>query len=131
MGLEPGVGETTVREDLDRLQTAIDVFHHCGQNFRIDYRFSRQQKRMLRVGVFPQQSDTVNHARHGKHCPWCSYGRAGYALIMVLLSVPQLAVSLRTGWSWPVRTLLAVALFPAGGAVVALGFGWWNGYWRP
>ncbi|PYT14291.1 MAG: hypothetical protein DMG59_17730 [Acidobacteria bacterium] len=69
------------------------------------------------------------HALHGKHCPWCSHGQAGYAIVMVLLCAPQLAVSLWPRWSWPVRIAAAVALFPAIGAVVALAFGWLDGYW--
>ncbi len=71
------------------------------------------------------------HAQHGKHCPWCSHGHAGQAMIVVLLSVPQLAVSFGTHWSWPVRTLAAVALFPMAGLVVALAFGLADGYWSP
>jgi hypothetical protein len=70
------------------------------------------------------------HAQHGRHCPWCSHGYAGYAVEIILMSAPQLAVSLWTGWSWTVRTISAVVLFPAGGLVVALAFGIWDGYWK-
>ncbi len=69
------------------------------------------------------------HAQHGHHCPWCSYGTGGQALIMALICAPQLAVALFSNWSWPVRTAVATALFPAVGLVVALGFGWVDGYW--
>jgi len=48
---------------------------------------------------------------------------------MTLLCAPQLAVSLRAHWNWPVRTLVAIALFPAIGLLVALVMGWMDGYW--
>jgi len=70
------------------------------------------------------------HAQHGRHCPWCSYGYAGYAVEIILMSAPQFAVSWWTGWSWTVRTIVAVMLFPAAGLLVALGFGIWEGYWK-
>lgn len=71
------------------------------------------------------------HAQHGRHCPWCSHGQMGYALVMILLCLPQLAVSLHSRWTWTVRAIVATALFPAAGLVVALLFGWVEGYWRP
>ena len=55
----------------------------------------------------------------------------GYALVMILLCLPQLAVSLHSRWTWTVRAIVATALFPAAGLVVALLFGWVEGYWRP
>ena len=71
------------------------------------------------------------HAHAGRHCPWCSHGYLGYAVVMALLCAPQFAVSVWTRWSWPLRTLAAVALFPATGVVVALAMGWSAGYWGP
>lgn len=70
------------------------------------------------------------HASHGHHCPWCSHSNAGYAVEMALICLPQLAVSL-TRWSWPVRALAAVAMFPLAGSATALIFGWADSYWRP
>jgi hypothetical protein len=70
------------------------------------------------------------HAQHGRHCPWCSHGYVGYALEIILMSAPQLAASIWTGWNWTTRTLTAIALFPAAGLMVAVGFGIWDGYWR-
>jgi hypothetical protein len=70
------------------------------------------------------------HAQHGRHCPWCSHGYAGEAVIMALMCAPQLAVSVWTRWSWPVRTLAALALFPASGTIAAVAFGWLDGYWK-
>jgi hypothetical protein len=70
------------------------------------------------------------HASHGHHCPWCAHGTAGYTAVMVLLCLPQLAVSLSPGWGRLTKTLVALALFPAMGLVIALAFGWYDGYWR-
>jgi hypothetical protein len=47
---------------------------------------------------------------------------------MVLLCAPQLAVSLWPRWGRLTKTL--IALLPAMGLVVALAFGWSDGYWR-
>ena len=68
------------------------------------------------------------HAASGHHCPWCSHGYAGYAVVMLLIAGPQLAVSLLPRWHWALRTLAALALFPALGAVIAAAFGWNDGY---
>lgn len=50
---------------------------------------------------------------------------------MTLICAPQLGVALFTKWSWPVRTIVATALFPAIGLLVALAFGWGDSYWTP
>jgi len=70
------------------------------------------------------------HAQHGPHCPWCSHGTAGYAIVFVLMLLPQLAVTL-TRWSWPLRTIAALALFPITGSGIALMSGWIYSYWTP
>jgi hypothetical protein len=70
------------------------------------------------------------HAPHVHHCPWCAHGTTGYTAVMVLLCAPQLAVSLWPRWGRLTRTLTALALFPAMGLVVALAFGWYDGYWH-
>ena len=66
---------------------------------------------------------------YSRHCPWCSHGVEGYTLVMTLLCVPQLAVSVLPRWHWTARTVVAVALFPAVGAIVAGVFGWYDNYW--
>ena len=75
------------------------------------------------------------HAAHGRHCPWCTYGSshgyAGYAILMILLCAPQLAVTFFTRWNWPLRTIAAVALFPISGLIVALVYGTLGKYWKP
>lgn len=68
------------------------------------------------------------HAAHGHHCPWCSHGIAGYAIVFILMCIPQLAVSL-TRWSFAVRLTAAIALFPLAGSGIALMFGWIDSYW--
>jgi hypothetical protein len=50
---------------------------------------------------------------------------------MALMTAPQLAVMLFSRWNWPVRTLLAIAMFPVSGFVVAWAFGSFDQYWKP
>jgi|SRR5579862_3395381 len=71
------------------------------------------------------------HAAHGHHCPWCKHGYAGYAVVMALMTAPQLAVTLFSRWNWPVRTILAVTMFPVSGLAIAWVFGAIDGYWKP
>jgi hypothetical protein len=70
------------------------------------------------------------HAQQGHHCPWCSHGTGGYAIVMTLMCIPQVAVCF-TRWSWPVRVIMATAMFPTAGLVIAGVFGWLDGYWSP
>lgn len=69
---------------------------------------------------------------HGpKHCPWCVVGYPGQAAIWLSMVIPQGWLSFRTAaWRWPLRLLLALAAFPAIGAVAALMTGLYQGYWR-
>ena len=69
------------------------------------------------------------HTHGAHHCPWCSHGVAGQAIVMIAMCAPQLAVSLKAPWSWPVRTLVALAMFPAAGALAGLAFGLAGAYW--
>ena len=69
------------------------------------------------------------HAAQGRHCPWCSHGTTGYVASMVVLSLPQLAVSVFAPWGRTVRMATAVALFPLVGLLFALVSGWYDGYW--
>jgi hypothetical protein len=71
------------------------------------------------------------HAAHGHHCPWCSHGLVGYAIVMAGMCAPQFAVAMFTRWSWTTRTMAALAMIPAAGAVTALIFAWKDSYWRP
>jgi hypothetical protein len=71
------------------------------------------------------------HAAHGRHCPWCSHGYTGYAVVMALMTAPQLAVTFYGRWNWPVRTMAAVAMFPISGLAIAWVFGLMDAYWKP
>jgi hypothetical protein len=70
------------------------------------------------------------HALTAPHCPFCVRGVAGYAGVIILVCLPQLACSLRMTWSVTVRVIACVALFPASMIVVGLMLGWYDGYWR-
>jgi hypothetical protein len=71
------------------------------------------------------------HAAHGHHCPWCSHGHLGEAVVMIGMCAPQFAVTMFTRWSWPARTAAALAIFPICGSVIALIFGGIDSYWTP
>jgi hypothetical protein len=71
------------------------------------------------------------HMAHAKHCPFCAHGWKGQAVVMIAIIVPQLLVSLRAPWAWPVRLAATLALFPLVEGVAALALGWSDGYWSP
>jgi hypothetical protein len=68
---------------------------------------------------------------HGaKHCPWCIYNGQGFRVAFALILAAQAAISFLPGkLAWPPRFLIALAVFPAIGAVVAVVYGWVSGYW--
>jgi hypothetical protein len=70
------------------------------------------------------------HMAHGKHCPFCSHGWQGQALVMIAILVPQLFLTQRT-WPWIPRALAALAMFPLMEGLAALILGWSDGYWNP
>ncbi len=69
------------------------------------------------------------HMAHARHCPFCSHGWEGQAVVLIAMIVPQLLVSIGTPWRWAVRALAALALFPLIEGLAALAFGWSDGYW--
>jgi hypothetical protein len=69
------------------------------------------------------------HMAHGKHCPFCAHGWQGQALVMAAIIAPQVLISLRAPWTWFLRTMVALALFPTVEGVVALAYGLADGYW--
>jgi len=69
------------------------------------------------------------HMAHGKHCPFCAHGWQRQALVMIAIVVPQLFLALRTPWTWLVRALAALAMFPVMEGLAALVLGWSDGYW--
>lgn len=65
-----------------------------------------------------------------KHCPWCSMGTGGFAMVLAAILALQLLLSYRPkGWPPSARFLLAVLAFPAIGTLAALVAGWLTGYW--
>ncbi len=70
------------------------------------------------------------HMAGTKHCPWCAIGTGGFATIFAAIAAVQGVVSfVPSRWPWPARLVAALAAFPAAGLVLALGVGWWKGYW--
>jgi hypothetical protein len=68
------------------------------------------------------------HMAHGKHCPFCAHGGPGQALVMIAIIAPQVLITLRA-WSWPIRALTALAMFPLVEGCSALVLGLFDGYW--
>lgn len=70
------------------------------------------------------------HVAGVHHCPWCSHGMAGYVGVLLLVLIPQVVLSFYPiGWSWRKRFIVSLSVFPAAGTVVALAFGFADGYW--
>lgn len=71
------------------------------------------------------------HAKHGKHCPWCSHGEAGYGMIFSAVLLPEFGVAYlaRRRYFWS-QLGLAMATFPVSGSIVALIVGLMDGYWK-
>ena len=70
------------------------------------------------------------HMAHGKHCPFCAHGSGGQAVVMAAIILPQLFVAIKASWSWPVRLLAMLAIFPADEGIAAAIIGWSDGYWN-
>lgn len=69
------------------------------------------------------------HAAVAPHCPFCVRGAAGYAVVMTLVCLPQVAATLAP-WSRRARLIVCLALFPVSMIVVGMAFGWYDGYWQ-
>ena len=54
-----------------------------------------------------------------RHCPVCSHGAIGYAMVFAAIAAPQLAAAflLKRG-SWILRLAIVLAMFPVVGALV-------------
>jgi hypothetical protein len=70
------------------------------------------------------------HLSSEHRCPWCAHGIMGYAVVMTAVSIPQLAVSTLMRSHWLTRAALGLTLGAISGALMALAFGWMDGYWR-
>ena len=71
------------------------------------------------------------HTAGVHHCPWCAHGMAASIIPWALIVGVQAVVSfcprpVRAG----VRLAAAVAVFPAVGGILAVGYGLAAGYWR-
>jgi len=68
---------------------------------------------------------------HGaKHCPWCIYDGQGFQVAFLLILAAQATISFLPGkLAWSPRLLIALAAFPAIGAVVVITYGWVSRYW--
>jgi hypothetical protein len=69
------------------------------------------------------------HILASRHCPFCSRGVAGYAVIMTAVAVPQFAVSMWSRWSSATRIAVCLLLIPAAMIAVGLAAGSYDGYW--
>lgn len=69
------------------------------------------------------------HNPTGKHCPFCSFGYAGYAGIFCTLVAAQAAFSFLPGWKWTARLAAAILAFPLVFGILAVVLGLYTGYW--
>jgi len=70
------------------------------------------------------------HMHGAKHCPWCIYNGQGFCVAFLLILAAQATISFLPGkLAWSPRLLIALATFPAIGAVVAVIYGWVSRYW--
>jgi hypothetical protein len=69
------------------------------------------------------------HIAGSRHCPFCSRGVPGYAAIMAVVTLPQFAVAVWSGWSTMARLVACVLLVPVSMIVVGLLAGAYDGYW--
>jgi hypothetical protein len=71
-------------------------------------------------------SCNIHHASP-PHCPWCSFGWAGYMGVWLSWLAPQLAVTL---WGGKLRILWLAVVVPATGLLLAAALGMATGYWN-
>ena len=68
---------------------------------------------------------------HGKHCPFCSHGQAGYGLFFGTIIGTQIWTALRLKRGpWIARAAAVIAMFPLVGGILAAITGLYDGYWR-
>ena len=71
------------------------------------------------------------HARHGRHCPFCSHGNAGYGVIFSAILLPQFGVAYFSRRRSAVQQFGATVFsFPVFFGIVALTVGLLDGYWK-
>jgi len=70
------------------------------------------------------------HDPNSRHCPWCSVGDTGFALIWVGMVMPQAVLSLfPPRWAWPKRLGATLAAFAVFGILIGIVMGVSMGYW--
>ena len=69
------------------------------------------------------------HAATPPHCPWCASATAGYSSFAAIIAAQALAAFTPGTWGAEQRLVLALAAFPATGAVMAVFWGFSTGYW--
>jgi hypothetical protein len=71
------------------------------------------------------------HNADGRHCPFCSFGWAGYGITYGGIVAPQALLAFRPKrWTLWRRLAAAVLAFPLIGGLQALVLGWATGYWN-
>jgi hypothetical protein len=70
------------------------------------------------------------HLAGVRHCPICSWGIPGYAVVMAAVTVPQLAASLWLPFDKVTRSVICLLLFPIGMITVGGLLGIYVGYWK-
>ncbi len=71
------------------------------------------------------------HAKHGRHCPWCSHGETGYGVIFSAVLLPQFGVAFAARRrTWPQQLIATLVSFPVFGGIAAIVVGFMDGYWR-
>ena len=70
------------------------------------------------------------HNPTGRHCPWCSFGVAGYSILYSGIVGVQFVLAFRPRrWHWTHRLTAAVAAFPVLGGLLGVLLGRATGYW--
>ena len=70
------------------------------------------------------------HAAHGRHCPWCSFGSTGHAIVYGSMLLAQAVASFGPWLRTPLlRLVIALAAFPTTGFALALLLGGITQYW--
>jgi hypothetical protein len=70
------------------------------------------------------------HVPESRHCPFCSRGVPGYAVVLTAVSLPQLAVAWWSARGTLVRIVVCVLLVPAAMFAIGVPLGWYDGYWQ-
>ena len=71
------------------------------------------------------------HSLGAHHCPWCSIETKGFTAIVLAIVAVQAALSFGPRrWGLSLRLLSSLIAFPVAGSAIAIGLGWWQGYWK-